>query len=345
MEEMPDMEMLFFEPEAPHFSHRRRPREGKRVAPNVTAFNLPCSIPSGEEAPSRLSGLSRKNAAFIHRCAREHHFDRPIFWLRCPDQLGLTYELRGYAGIIYDCDKDWTSMPSEWEAALCNVADVVLAASEALQEKLSLYSESVALLPNGLDHTFFSQSAQHFPTYPGDLYRLPHPVFGYLGTVNDFTLLSPVLHAADAHPDWSFVFVGEFSHHNPLSGKVKKRKNIHLLGEKSLSSLPRYLAGFDVCFSLLNERDPDPMLPPQQLYHYLASGKPIVAMSGTHLDAFYSDVIDHAHFDIEFTSACEFALEDIGSQVSQVRLQYSREADWSQRSAKLRLIFETNGFC
>ncbi|MCD7886073.1 MAG: hypothetical protein LUG44_00405 [Clostridiales bacterium] len=341
---LPQAEVLFFEPAQSRLSSLRRPREGGRVAKQVLAFTLPTGVPANEEAPARIARRSRQNAAFIRQCMAEHDFDRPVLWLRCPDQVELAFLLPECGGLIYDCDQDWSRLPPEWEATLAGEADVVFAASEQLQEHLSQYSDNVALLPNGVDYPLFSQAAASYPTVPADLSRIPQPVFGYLGRVDDFTQLGPAYQAAAAHPEWSFVFVGPFSRQNPGCSAMRRQKNVFLLGEKSLPSLPRYLAGFDVCFTLLDERDPAPPLASEQLYQYLASGKPTVTMLSGDSEPFYGDVVYTAHFDIEFISACALALEEDGDAFARRRTAYAAAADWRLRGDYLEQMFDANGF-
>lgn len=341
---LPQAEVLFFEPAQSRLSSLRRPREGGRVAKQVLAFTLPTGVPANEEAPARIARRSRQNAAFIRQCMAEHDFDRPVLWLRCPDQVELAFLLPECGGLIYNCDQDWSRLPPEWEATLAGEADVVFAASEQLQEHLSQYSDNVALLPNGVDYPLFSQAAASYPTVPVDLSRIPQPVFGYLGRVDDFTQLGPAYQAAAAHPEWSFVFVGPFSRQNPGCSAMCRQKNVFLLGEKSLPSLPRYLAGFDVCFTLLDERDPAPPLASEQLYQYLASGKPTVTMLSGDSEPFYGDVVYTAHFDIEFISACALALEEDGDAFARRRTAYAAAADWRLRGDYLEQMFDANGF-
>lgn len=340
----PEVELLYFEPAQPIFSKLRRPREGTKVSESTFVFTLPHNIPSGEEAFIRIRQLSRANAACIRRCMQEHSFDNPILWLCCPDAVELVFALTECGGIVYDCDREWPSHYGEWEAALSDKADVVLAASSYLHEHLLQYNDNVALIPNGVDIDLFSQSALSYASAPADLARVFSPIFGFLGTVGDFTQLAPVYHAATTHPDWNFVFVGACSPRNSGYSSLRKLKNVFFLGEKSRASLPRYLAGFDVCFTLMDDREPNPLVLPVQVYQYLSSGKPVVAMSGGRLEAFYADVINFAHFDVEFTTACEAALEENSRQLRAKRIQYGKEASWKARSHLLHQIFEANGF-
>lgn len=342
---LPDADVLYFEPAQPFFSKLNRPREGKKVEKNVTAFTLPQNISTDEEAPTRIARRSKRNAAYIRKCMEEHSFEHPLLWLRCPDEVELAFELSECDGLLYDCDKDWSHLAShDWEAVLCSEADVVLAASSTLRARLLEYNDNIALIPNGLDYDLFSRSAKTYPSFPADLQGIPHPVFGYLGEVGDFVQLGPVFHAASTHPEWNFVFVGSYSRLNPRFPALKKLDNVHFLGKKSLPSLPRYLAGFDICISLLNDRDPEPALVSEQLYQYLSSGKPIVSMAAGNTQPFYSDVVYAAHFDIEFVNSCQFALEENSRTAAERRLQYAVEADWAVRGEKLVRIFEANGF-
>ncbi len=332
-------EVLFFEPEQPLLSRQRRPREGYKVAEHITAYTLPASVPPGEEGSAQITQRSRRNVAFVQSCMQDQGFERPLLWLTCPDQAGLLYEFPEYRGVIYDCVQDWKGYPYDWEAAITEEADVVLAASEELQKQLSRLSNSVVLLPNGVDYARFSQAAQGFPALPADLRRIPSPVMGYLGEVDGFTMLSPVLLSAQSHPDWSFVFVGPYSKRNPLFSRLNRLDNVYFLGEKSPSTLPRYLSGFDVCFSLLSERSPDPSVVPEQIYQYLASGKPVAMLTGGRLDALDKVLVTACHFDLEFSVSLETLLElemDPARKLQQ--MDFARASDWQLRARQLRSL-------
>ena len=339
-----ECEVLFFEPEQPLLSRQRRPREGHKVAGHVTAYTLPASVPPGEEGSAQITQRSRKNVVFVQSCMQDQGFERPLLWLTCPDQAGLLYEFPEYRGVIYDCVREWKGYPYDWEAAITEEADVVLAGSEELQQQLSRLSNSVALLPNGVDFEHFSQAAKGFPALPADLRRIPSPVMGYLGEVDGFTVLSPVLLAAQSHPDWSFVFVGPYSRRNPAFSRLNRLDNVYFLGEKSPSTLPRYLSGFDVCFSLVSERSPDPSVVPEQIYQYLASGKPVAMLTGGRLDALDKVLVTACHFDYEFSVSLETLLElemDPVRKISQ--MDYARGADWQMRERQFRGLLSDCG--
>lgn len=346
LEALEGAEVLFFEPEQPVLSRLRRPREGLKLAEGVTAYTLPASIPGGEEGSVQITQRSRKNVAFIRRCMEEQGFESPMLWLTCPDQAGVLYEFSEARGVVYDCVRDWRGYPYDWEAAVTEESDVVLAASEDIRRRLTGLSDSVALLPNGVDYARFSQAAEGFPSLPADLQRIPSPVLGCLGEVSGFTVLSPVLLAAQSHPNWSFVFVGPYSRRNPLFSKLNRMENVWFLGEKSPATLPRYLSGFDVCFSLLSEQNQNPTVIPEQIYQYLASGKPVAMLSGEGLDWLQQkeDLVTACHFDYEFSMGLETLLElELDPDRQRRQMEYACKADWRVRADQLRELLAASG--
>lgn len=344
-EGIPNLSMLYFEPAQPLLSRLRRPAEGTNVAEGVMAYTLPSSIPTTEEARVRITKRSRKNAAFIRRIMQENGFESPVLWLRSPDQVELLYELH-LSRVVYDCDRTWREYPPEWEYTLVQEAGLVLCAGPVLHDRMRMYNDNAVFLPNGVDLARFRHAGEPLELLPADLEKLAQKghILGYLGDVGDFTQLTPVLHAAAEHPDWSFVFVGKTAPNNPDVHRCRRKKNIHFLGEKSPVSLQRYLAGFDLCISLSDDRQPDPAVVPEQLYRYLASGKPIIATSKGQLSVNYPDVIFYAADAEEFTASCELALEREPLHAARQRMDYAVEAQWPRRQAHLRELLRANGF-
>lgn len=341
---VPDCEILYFEPAQPFLSRLRRPGEGTVVDKGVTAYTLPCAIPHNEDARVHIVPRSRKNAAFIRRILAENGFEAPVLWLRCPDQVELMLALHCSA-VVYDCDRHWAELPVEWEETVARGAGLVLAAAPILHDRMRMFNDNSVLLPNGADLSHFRHAADRLNALPADLNQLKNgkPLVGFLGSIGDFTQLAPVIHTAEQHPYWNFVFVGPAARNNLSLRRCRSLHNVHFLGEKAPVSQERYLAGFDLCISLLDERNADPVLVSEQLYQYLASGKPIIAMSGGLLEMNYPDTIFYAHTEEEFTASCELALEQERHKAARQRIQYASEADWDCRRGLLLQLLRTNG--
>lgn len=339
------VEVLFFEPYQPFFSRLRRPKEGMKLSAHVTVYTLPCAVSRGEDAYLHIEKQSRKNATYIRRCMQEEGFDHPILWLRCPDQVMLAFEITERRGLVYDCDREWKGMMDEWEITLTHESDLIFAASPALEERLEETGDNVIFMPNGMDGELFARAREHYDSVPADLQHIPHPILGCLDEIGDYAQLKPVLHTAKQHPEWSFVFLGAYSTCNESYSKLKRLKNVYFLEEKSQRSLPRYLAGVDALFTLLPNQQKDSLVLPAKLGGCLASGKPVISMTGGRGDKNFPEWVYLAHFGLEFDKSCEFALkESYPEEMSARRIAVSHSYEWSVLSGRVAQLFETHGF-
>lgn len=335
------VELMVFEPAIGRFDWGERkwrhPREGRRLDKRVTLFTLPCSVSVAEDYETRAPGECKRIGSFIRSAIAQYGWEEPLLWCSSPACAGF-YQDIPHSGLVYDCDRSWDGLvPDEWEAALCDGADVVFAASPLLEEQLSPVCHNLALVPNGFDDSLFAQSGGDGLRTPHDLAAIPHPILGMLGSCGRETNLAPLIYAAKAQPDWSFVLVGGVSRYARGYDALAPLPNVHVLGEKSYVSLPHYLGHFDVCLSLSGSEAEESVLP-EAFYAYLQTGKPIVTLTaGPELDQ-YADVVYPAHFDIEFLDACRRALAETGETLPRTRRDYAREASWSERLAQCHRI-------
>ncbi|MCD8160240.1 MAG: hypothetical protein LUE61_03490 [Clostridiales bacterium] len=336
-----EAELMVFEPAIGPFDwgerRWRNPKEGCRLNKRVTLFTLPCSVSVTEDYETRAPGECKRIGAFIRSALAQYGWEAPLLWCGSPTCAGY-FEDIPHSGLIYDCDRSWDGLaPGEWEAVLCDGADVVFAASPFLEEQLSPFCHNLALVPNGFDDALFAPSIGDGLRTPHDLADIPHPIFGMLGSCGEGTNLAPLIYAAKAQPDWSFVLAGSVSRYNPGFSALAQLPNVHVLGEKSYVSLPHYLGHFDVCLSLPGS-DAEESVLPETFYACLQTGRPIVTLTaGPELDQ-YGDVVYPAHFDIEFLDACRRALAETGETLPRIRKSYAGEASWSERLAQCRRI-------
>lgn len=80
-----------------------------------------------------------------------------------------------------------------WESNLAYRADLILAASPGLEERLSLCNDNIACIPPGVDFPLFSMVGQTRLPFPADLKPLTilGPVLGYLGPIDARLNLTP----------------------------------------------------------------------------------------------------------------------------------------------------------
>lgn len=128
-------------------------------------------------------------------------------------------------------------------------------------------------------HRYFLEQAvdfEHFATEAADtapdITCIPRPVLGYFGYM-DYVMDAPLIEeVAKLRPEWHWVFIGTKSNLVQISAP-----NVHFLGRKPYSELPRYLRHFDVCVLPWNSQNVFTSYGSAiKVREYLASGKPVV---------------------------------------------------------------------
>ena len=334
MARMKGVRVLFLEPAAGALDRSWR-RPGRRVRPELTVYTMPPMPTLDERVRPLFRAGQRRAERFLNALLERHRFRDFLLWTTSPVQVHLLDAL-AYDGLVYDCDREWEGLPDLWEGSLARAADVVFAASPDLSERLSPCSGNIALLPNGVNYPLFSAAGV------SPVPRPAAPVLGWAGTLYRDLDLSPVLHAAAAHPEWTFLLVGR-QEDNPLLPRLRRLPNVELPGPCPLSEVPEHLARCQVCVNLLRESCPYSDIVPGRIYEYLATGKPVVTMLWPEQVELFPDVIYGAYSPQEFTRLCEQALAEDRSWVAQRRRDYGAAAAWSARAADVMQILSTAG--
>lgn len=194
-----------------------------------------------------------------------------ILWLTFPSHVNLISQYHPDY-VVFDCSDEPKNEFSAWEKywpAMLSQADLVLAASNSLFEKLSQLHPFVKLIPNGVDSQHFSLPQ----TRPSDLPE-GKKLVGYSGAIApwlDWDLLQDVI---TQNPDFHFIFIGALVR---LSRFPLKANNLSYLGLKSYASLPAYLQHFQIGLIPFRLTDMTKGCNPLKLYEYAAAGIPIVA--------------------------------------------------------------------
>jgi glycosyltransferase involved in cell wall biosynthesis len=214
-----------------------------------------------------------------------------------------------------------------------HAADLVLASSSALPERLPASRRAPHIVPNGCDPSRFSADGP----VSDALRNLPFPLLGYAGAINtrafDGDLIAAV---ASARPDWTFVLIGPVTREGstPLAGLP----NVHLLGAVGIDDVPPLLRACDVCLIPYRLGGLIDYVHPKKLYEYLALGKPVVATPLPALRAM--DSLIHLASDPEgFVAAVESALESSGCPDATARRQSTAAVNsWFVRGEQVRAL-------
>src|SRR5467141_3531138 len=190
-------------------------------------------------------------------------------------------------------------------------------------------------------HRYFLEQAVDYERFanlpsetPPDIAAIPRPVLGYIGAADWYTMDVPLIeHVAKARPDWHWVFIGAKSNVVQLSGP-----NIHFLGSKPYSELPRYYRHIDVCVLPWNQENAFISYGSAiKVREYLATGKPVVI--SPLYEYLHTPGLKIYRSPDEFISLVEKALAHDTPLERQVRQNAVRHCTWDIRAREVATLF------
>jgi len=302
--------------------------------------------------------VNRLNAALLRRCVSEALRDlgwhADIVWagLDLPGANALAGRL-GERLLVYHCFAEPPGLGCEarqgtrQESRLISRADVVFATSSALlRHKRSLAAEIgsgvvVAYLPDGVDHCRLARALAPDTPVPAALAGLPHPVAGYLGTIEDrldFHLLET---AAGALSEGTLVVAG------PASGRQAERlrilatlPNVVILGPVDPAAAPGVLKAFDIGLVPFSKTVAASFAYPLEVNEYLAAGLPVVASDFADL----GDMAPHVRVAASsqaFAAALRDAATPSGPGKRLERSRFAAGNSWRRRAEAASEVLQT----
>ena len=224
--------------------------------------------------PTRILGDLLKN--FI----AENGIDKPVVWYYTPMAMEFFPRTVQTSAVVYDC-MDELSMfrgaPQQLEILekyLMRTADLVFTGGVSLFEAKRTLHSNIHPFPSGVDLHHFAQ-ARNFKGQMADQDSIPHPRIGYAGVIDERINLELLDDMAFLRPEWQFVMIGPTAKISPDS--LPRRANIHWLGMKNYSDLPKYFAGWDVAMMPFAINDATRFISPTKTPEYLAAGLPVVS--------------------------------------------------------------------
>ena len=240
---------------------------------------------------------------------------------------------------LYERTPGWDEKLDEREKWLLNHADLRIASSDYLAQRLSQKGgREVRTLPNGADVAAYQKAAAS-GTEPPDLIGIPRPRIGYVGRINRKIDLPLIADIARRQPGWQFVLVGPIASLDEVTqeglARCRALPNVHELGERKPRELPEYVAFMDV--TLMPYRTGGGLwtegIYPLKLHEYLAADRPTVTTPLPSLEPF-SHVLEFARNKDEWEGAIKNALANGGTGRGH-RVSVASENDWSSRVAVL----------
>jgi len=220
--------------------------------------------------------------------------------------------------------------------------------AKTLYEQYStIYGEDkVHYLPNGFDAGLFSKNNSEVPQ---DMRNIPKPIIGFVGVLFEFFDYDLIGYIAQRNPDKSVVLIGPTE---PPAAKdlarLRKYKNIHLLGTKPREVIPSYIHSFDLCINPFKINEVSRSANLLKIYEYLVCGKPVVStdMESLKLDKLISSEIDFAADYFAFDKLVnQGTTREVSKEERMGKIQVVENYSWDKLFHELLIIIQEHGFC
>jgi glycosyltransferase involved in cell wall biosynthesis len=277
----------------------------------------------------------------VRRAMRRLGLSGDILWAYVPQAEALIDVVRPRF-VVYHCVDDigaqaGVDAPSfrEAEQRFAERADLVLASSPRLAERLSSSARRVIYTPNVADHELFATALQPGAVDAG-MEALPRPRIVFTGAVVATKLdLGLLAGLAARRPDWSIALVGPVGPGDPRTdvSSLAALPNVHLLGPRRYTELPAVLRGADVGLIPYAVNDLTRSVFPMKVYEYLSAGLPVVSTPLPALDG-VAGVARAARAD-ELAEQIDAALSGDDEEARQARSKEAARHSWNGRLEEL----------
>lgn len=362
MNRLRNAEILYFDPPvsviAPLKDKKCRARlsmhkaPGEKVQDNITVYALPPVLPFFNKFRwvNRLN--QKRQARYVRRKMAEHGFgNEAVLWCYSPSSADIVAHVP-HGKLVYDCVDRHSAYKGHitpavvdgMERDLATAADQVFSTAVGLHETLQKLSPGARMIPNGAAYEIFSkvQAERGSLPCPEPLRGLKHPVYGFVGMLQECIDYSLVEKLAAARPDATVFLIGRTLPGVNLD-HLKKHPNIVFHGLVPQPELPAYIAQFDVCLNVFREGALSRDVSPLKFYEYLATGKPVVSTREPLQVEDFADVVYIARGPEEFLSLCDAAASENDPEKVQKRLRYGERCSWSERVRQMEGVLYANG--
>lgn len=364
MSRLRNSEVLYFDPPvsviAPlkdkkataYLGKHKQPGEPVAGHENITVYALPPVLPFFNKFRwvNRLN--QKRQARFVREKMRAHGFgEETVLWCYSPSSCDIVPHLP-HAKLVYDCVDRHSAykghitpaVVDRMEHDLAAPADQVFATAVGLAETLEAVNPTTEMIPNGAAYEIFSrvQTEKGSLPCPDDMKGLKHPVFGFVGMLQeciDYDLLETL---ARARPDATVFLIGRELPGVDLT-RLRQCKNVVIHGLVPQPELPAYLAQMDVCLNVFRAGALSKDVSPLKFYEYLATGKPVVSTREPLQVEDFADVVYIARTPEEFLPLCDAAAAENDPDKVGKRLAYGQSCSWSERVRQMESVLYKKG--
>jgi hypothetical protein len=311
------------------------------VASNILEVMLP-----GDDAANinqhALADRERcRMVAAVERLVADRGLSDATVVVQHPYWTPLAESLRERFGwmVVYDCMDDHSGFLDygpdaiRTERRLIATADLVVASSRRLYERIRARARAAALVRNACEFEHFDRADDRSAA------RADEPTIGYYGAIADWFDGALVAELARLRPTWRFELIG-----STLGGDVRplvELANVRMRGECPYAELPGRIDGWDAFLIPFRRLPLTEATNPVKVYEMLATGRPVVAVGLPELVPIArKGLIRLAATAEQFAAAIEAALREDDAASAAARRAFARRNTWSARHRAMAAAIE-----
>ena len=259
-------------------------------------------------------------------------FEKSVQWFYDPMTVTAFADQMGEVLTVYDCMDElsqFRAAPPEMaarEMQLLDLADVVFTGGRKLYESKRLSNPNCHFYGCGVEVDHFARALAAETLVPADLARLPKPVLGYFGVVDERMDYKLIQKLARANPKWSVAMIGPSLKVD--ANALPQEPNLHWFGSKPYAELPAYCKGFDLCMMPFALNESTEFINPTKALEYMASGRQIVSSAISDVIRNFGSVVKVATSHEHFISLCREALARPDRKAVQRGIQMAGQNSW-----------------
>ncbi|GIO30130.1 MULTISPECIES: glycosyltransferase [Paenibacillus] len=248
------------------------------LAPRIYGFSAFASRLYGNYLFSRNPHIALHQERYIRPNVRETlrqlHFDKAdILWISNPKLYWLT-NVVDYGKLVYRVADDYSKFKEfpnieVVENHLLSKADLILATSQKLVDKVTQKGYRAFLVNNGVEYEHFAPETTPEPAEYAASRRMRVIYVGAIKYWFDVDAIETLAKETDA----DIYLVGKVE--TDLS-KLKPLENVHILGGRPYASIPGYLKHADVAVIPFKKMEATDAVSPIKLYEYCSAGTAVV---------------------------------------------------------------------
>lgn len=266
----------------------------------------------------------------------------PCAWITVPTATPALERGRWQKIFFNRCDR-FSSNPEtnqtsiyQLEQRLLAISDHVIYSSRELMIREQIHTGNGIYLGHGVDVEHFSRPRDR-REIPEMLYDLPHPIVGFYGSLDTYTIDLPLLiKIARKISPGTLLIIGLKA--MDIS-ELLREKNVVYLKQVPYDKIPHYAQAFDVGIMPWQKNRWILTSNPIKLKEYLAVGFPVVSIDFPELEP-YKNLVYAAGTSEEFLKILDNALKEKDPAMRQKRREAILGSNWDKLAQQvLHLIF------